>query len=354
MLKVEARTLGVDLSEKTYESVGPIDQVVQDLHPEAASLPVGDVLTAMLDEIRAQGLCAPSLFTPYPAIFLTGSVAKRVLGGTPKNWDDPRRMWRRIAQDDPEIFGNSVVESLIHGGTEDTDIRLVLKRGASFDDLGQVIRSALQGYPNVTISAKHHGTSRQLRVGINRYVIDVGPLPDYNRTDAPVYVQFQDDLRTSYYALPWRVFAPLCIITDQNDVAVDPQNKVGFWYAAYSVVSSIAKSGIDGAVGGWLRARMTDLFWPPTQSAKRAVSWYDAYTEFGFWDEARRTSRYRDARLADRAPGIATDVLLCLTLDPGVGSAMRRDGILDQLGLGRRWDGEGSFDPTGLARHLNM
>lgn len=341
MLQVDqsepVRVLGTEL-----ETIDTVANVIEQLHPEAHGFGIGKAVSQIIKAIQEQELCTRNPFHGQRDISFTGSDARRLIGGTPEIWSWPGKFWSEIAQVDPELADNQIVTGIMRGGQWDTDIRCGMKIGASMDDLKQVIQSIRKDLPcSSSLEMKHHGASSQLRILLaGTYYVDVGFWPSYTNQGWSWREQNQDDARMSL-ALPFRLFGASCEVLDNGMVAIDSRIRTDFWFAPYTFVGAMHNLGLDGALTGWLRAKVTDAFWPPKHFVTNMPSYYATFSDSEFWANVHQNSMGRELRLADRAGEIATQALLLLTLDPNAGAAMRKDGILDHLQLGKIWDGNG-------------
>lgn len=354
MLQVD-QTESVQVSGTELETIDTVEHVIEQLHPEARGLGIGASVAKIIHALQDQELCTRNPFHGQRDISFTGSDARRLIGGTPEIWSWPGKLWSEIAQVDPELADNQIVTGIMRGGQRDTDIRCGMKIGANMDDVKQVVQSIQDDLPcSLSLEMKHHGASSQLRILLNdTYYVDVGSWPSYTNQGWSWREQNQDDLRMSL-ALPFRLFGASCEILDNGMVAIDSRIRMNFWLAPFTFVGALYNLGLDGALTGWLRAKVTDAFWPPKNCVKNMPSYYSTFSDPEFWARVHKNSIGRALRLEDRAREIATQALLLLTLDQEAGMAMKRDGILDHLKLGKLWDGGGTFDPSGFARDLGI
>lgn len=322
-----------------YEEVGSVKETITSLHPEAEGIPLGEVISLTLQGLRERGLVVPSIFVPESHFILTGTDAKRILGGTPIGWNEPGRIWNALSVNDPKVASLPIAQSLIRGGRNDTDIRFVMNRGVTMDDISGAVNEPVGNLPcRVTTEMKNHGTSRQLRMTLEGgFNIDLGGLWDYRRHE-PHVTQVLDDNRMSPH-FPWREFGSQVHITDDGDLTIRDTDRKSFWIAPV-LNTGIYRADRAQALNAWLRSKATDYWWPPLHFP-RVNSFYAVYTEPDFWENAVDNSVDREDNLNDRYTEIAVNTLLLLTCDPSIGHQMKMDGVLNQLYLGERWDGSG-------------
>lgn len=322
-----------------FELVGTIGETIAALHPEAEGIPLGDVISLALKTVQDSGLVAPSIFAPDSRFFLTGSDAKRVLGGTPEGWYEPGILWQKLIHIDSNLVNDQVVRTITAGGRNDTDVRFVMGRGVTMEDVATVVRKGTSMMPcAVTVELIPHGSSKQIRLCVsNQYHVDLGALWDYRRVD-PYVDQVRDDTRMSHY-LPWRQFGTSVNITDGDSLVVKRGDRENFWFAPH-LNNGIWRADRAQALLAWLRSKATDYWWPPRKEMDCA-SYYSPFRDTTFWDTMRQNSAGREERLADRASEIAASTLLLLTVYPNIGWQMKTDGVLGQLRLGHLWDGTG-------------
>lgn len=346
MLQVD-QTESVQVSGTELETIDTVEHVIEQLHPEARGLGIGASVAQIIRALQDQELCTRNPFHGQRDISFTGSDARRLIGGTPEIWSWPGKLWSEVAQVDPELADNQVITKIMRGGQWDTDIRCGMKIGADMDDVKQVMLSIQDDLPcSSSLEMKHHGASSQLRILLaGTYYVDVGSWPSYTNRGWSWREQNQDDARMSL-ALPFRLFGASCEVLDNGMVAIDPRIQKDYWFAPHTFVGAMHNLGLDGALTGWLRAKVTDTFWPPKECVENMPLYYATFSDPEFWARVHKNSIGRALRLADRAGEIAAQTLLLLTLNPNAGAAMKKDGILDHLQLGTLWDGSGFVSST--------
>src|SRR3990167_2204046 len=92
-----------------YETVGHVRNVIDCLHPEACGIGIGPAIAKILQTLRGQKLFVQSSFHDGVQLYITGSEAKRLYGGTPNFWYGPGNLWHAMTEADPSIAINDTV-----------------------------------------------------------------------------------------------------------------------------------------------------------------------------------------------------------------------------------------------------
>jgi hypothetical protein len=86
-----------------------------------------DMLCSFVDRLSRFTTCDDEGYA-----FITGSAAKRIIGGTPAGWETINMLAQQFL-DKPAHQGNDILVRLAHGGTKDLDIRFSVLDGRTFE-----------------------------------------------------------------------------------------------------------------------------------------------------------------------------------------------------------------------------
>jgi hypothetical protein len=247
--------------------------------------------------------------------YITGSAAKRILGGTPKGWETVNSVARQFLSD-PLLADNTVLARLAHGGTKDLDIRFKPQRRVLFEEVVENVTETGVDTGAYTVTHAQFGGNKFATVHFaDGFSLDLGETWDTAEKDAA-------NCRISR-AFPASEFCTdVCIDEDLRLWARGRYDREQYFLSDEVFLRFKYGTDLSQALIATQRVLLNHFWWKrecdyfSVRQSADSLTVREVTSNERFWDTARRNTEGREQLFDARRQEIAAGFILYLLCDP--------------------------------------